>query len=50
MKLGITLTGFHDDDSDQKSLAVFNHSKYEQYIDGIASFIDAMNDEYHKAF
>ncbi|EHM40259.1 hypothetical protein [Hafnia alvei] len=49
MKLGITLTGFHDDDSEQKSLAVFNHSEYEQYIDDMEPFIDAMNNKYHKA-
>lgn len=50
MKLGITLTGFHDDDSDQKSLVVFNHSEYEQYIDDMELFIDVMNDKYHKTF
>lgn len=41
MKLKISLTGFHDDFLDQKSIVLFSHDDYEPYIPEMEKFIDA---------
>lgn len=50
MKLGIYLTGFHDDDLDQKSLVLFKDKTYEQYIPEMELFIDVMKRKYGKTY
>ena len=50
LKLGITLTGFHDDDIDNKALAVFEHNEYEEYIHAMKPFKKVMNEEFGKGY
>lgn len=50
LKLGISLTGFHDEDIEQKSLAIFNHNDYEKYVHAMEPFKMVMKKKHGKVY
>lgn len=50
MKLGVSLTGFYDEDEDDKAIALFNHHDYDDLLPKMEVFTDMMKREYNKLF